>query len=119
MKTALKKTLPDSFLDFGRNLLDSTARLGDWPQATFHPWRRDTVRRLQALKDSHRGERCFIIGNGPSLKQTDLSRLRGEAGGWSLKLIAPDNIALRKTLKRVREILVVALPRLASDPRKL
>ena len=79
MKTALKKTLPDSFLDFGRNLLDSTARLGDWPQATFHPWRRDTVRRLQALKDSHRGERCFIIGNGPSLKQTDLSRLRGEA----------------------------------------
>ena len=48
-----------------------------------------------------------------------LSRLRGEAGGWSLKLIAPDNVALRKTLKRVREILVVALPRLASDPRKL
>jgi hypothetical protein len=34
---------------------------------------------LAVLKDSHRGERCFIIGNGPSLRQTDLSRLRGEA----------------------------------------
>jgi urease accessory protein len=48
-----------------------------------------------------------------------LSRLRGDSGGWSLKLIAPDNVALRKTLKRVRQILVGALPRLASDPRKL
>jgi urease accessory protein len=48
-----------------------------------------------------------------------LSRLRGEAGGWSLKLIAPDNVALRKTLKKVRQALVGVLPRLASDPRKL
>ena len=47
------------------------------------------------------------------------SRLRGEAGGWSLKLIAADNIILRKTLRRVRQILVSSLPRLASDPRKL
>jgi hypothetical protein len=29
-------------------------------------------------KDIHKGERCFIIGNGPSLKQQDLSLLRGE-----------------------------------------
>ncbi len=34
--------------------------------------------RLQNLKASHRGERCFVIGNGPSLKQTDLSLLRNE-----------------------------------------
>lgn len=26
----------------------------------------------------HRGRRCFIIGNGPSLKNTDLGRLRNE-----------------------------------------
>jgi len=45
--------------------------------------------------------------------------LRGEVGGWSLKLIAPDNVALRKSLKSVRQILVGLLPRLASDPRKL
>jgi hypothetical protein len=33
---------------------------------------------LQQLHQRHRGERCVIIGNGPSLKQTDLSRLAGE-----------------------------------------
>jgi len=33
---------------------------------------------LSGLKDIHRGERAFIIGNGPSLKQTDLGRLKGE-----------------------------------------
>jgi len=36
-------------------------------------------RRLQAYQDRHQGQRCFIIGNGPSLRNTDLSRLRGEA----------------------------------------
>lgn len=30
------------------------------------------------LKDRHRGERCFIVGSGPSVKQQDLSRLKGE-----------------------------------------
>jgi hypothetical protein len=34
--------------------------------------------RLLTLHNSHNGERCFIIGNGPSLRQTDLTRLRGE-----------------------------------------
>jgi hypothetical protein len=40
--------------------------------------RRRSVRTLGAYRDRHRGERCFIIGNGPSLKQTALTRLRGE-----------------------------------------
>ena len=40
--------------------------------------RRRSVRSLRDLRDRHTGERCFIIGNGPSLKQTDLTRLRGE-----------------------------------------
>src|SRR5437870_4954347 len=35
-------------------------------------------RRIAALKDIHRGKRCFILGNGPSLKQQDLSLLRDE-----------------------------------------
>lgn len=30
------------------------------------------------LKNRHHGQRCFIVGNGPSLKQIDLSRLKGE-----------------------------------------
>lgn len=33
---------------------------------------------LSAFKDRHRNERCFILGNGPSLNETDLSLLKGE-----------------------------------------
>jgi hypothetical protein len=40
--------------------------------------RRASVERLAAMRDRHRGERCFIIGNGPSLNRTDLTRLRRE-----------------------------------------
>lgn len=45
---------------------------------TFHPWGRNSTHQLTAMKDSHSGERCFIIGNGPSLRQTDLAKLRCE-----------------------------------------
>jgi hypothetical protein len=34
--------------------------------------------RIRRLKDRHRGERCFILGNGPSLQQTNLALLRDE-----------------------------------------
>jgi hypothetical protein len=50
----------------------------DWPQAQFHPWRQESIKKLYRLKDSHKGERCFIIGNGPSLKNTDLQKIRNE-----------------------------------------
>lgn len=61
----------------------SEARYGlqralQYPAATFHPWRRASIRKLSALKDKHKGERCFIIGNGPSLKHTDISHLKDE-----------------------------------------
>ncbi|MGB7964196.1 MAG: glycosyltransferase [Propionicimonas sp.] len=36
-----------------------------------------TTERLLALKDKHQGQRCVIIGNGPSLNRTDLAQLRG------------------------------------------
>ena len=44
----------------------------------MHPWRRESIRKLNLLKDAHKGERCFLIGNGPSLKHTDLSLLKNE-----------------------------------------
>lgn len=53
-------------------------RTAQWPMATLHPWRRDSVERLAAFKDKYKGERCFIIGNGPSLKNTDTSKLKDE-----------------------------------------
>lgn len=34
--------------------------------------------RLKELRGAYAGERCFIIGNGPSLANTDLARLRNE-----------------------------------------
>lgn len=33
---------------------------------------------LQTLKGIHEGKRCFIIGNGPSLRVEDLDKLKGE-----------------------------------------
>lgn len=38
----------------------------------------DNYWELNALKNSHKGERCFIIGNGPSLTISDLEKLSGE-----------------------------------------
>ncbi len=34
--------------------------------------------KLSDLKDIHKGERCFIIGNGPSLRYEDLDKLKNE-----------------------------------------
>jgi len=34
--------------------------------------------KLTQFKDLHQGERAFILGNGPSLKRTDLSKIAGE-----------------------------------------
>ncbi len=78
LKDSLKRILPSPVLHFAADSLNAVRRSKDWPAATFHPWRRDTVARMAALKDKYRGERCFIIGNGPSLKNTDLSRLKDE-----------------------------------------
>jgi len=40
-----------------------------WQKSRYH---------MQALRNTHAGERCFIIGNGPSLRRTDLTKLKGE-----------------------------------------
>jgi uncharacterized Rossmann fold enzyme len=78
LKQTLKRVLPEPLLNAARETLDAVQRAGQWPAATFHPWRQDSMRKLAALKDSHRGQRCFLVGNGPSLQHTDLRRLKGE-----------------------------------------
>jgi uncharacterized Rossmann fold enzyme len=78
MKQTLKSITPPSLLQFARNTYDAIKRVPQLPDAYLHPWRRESIRRLAALKDIHKGQRTFIIGNGPSLRQTDLSRLRNE-----------------------------------------
>jgi hypothetical protein len=37
-----------------------------------------SVQALSQYENIHRGKRCFILGNGPSLRQTDLGKLRNE-----------------------------------------
>jgi hypothetical protein len=37
-----------------------------------------SLQRIQKYQAIHQGQRCFIIGNGPSLKEMDLSPLRHE-----------------------------------------
>ena len=48
------------------------------PAWRYSARRRVSIARLEALRDRHRGERCFVIGNGPSLQRTDLTKLRDE-----------------------------------------
>ena len=78
VKESLKKSLPAPVYNLLREGRDAAVRASQWPAATFHPWRRDSLQRLTELKDKHHGKRCFIIGNGPSLNQTDLSHLKNE-----------------------------------------
>ncbi len=46
-----------------------------------------------------------------------ISALR--AGGWSIKVVAPNGVALRQTLRAIRQILARYFPRLGCDLRKL
>jgi len=78
LKERLARSLPLPLKRAIGNTLDGFDRAKVWPSAMLHPWRRDTIRRLAKLRDTHPGERCFIIGNGPSLRQMDLSPLRDE-----------------------------------------
>jgi hypothetical protein len=78
MKQFIKRFTPEPLWNAARDSYDALVRLPEVPSAYLHPWRRESMRRLAALKDIHRGQRAFIIGNGPSLRQTDLTKLRGE-----------------------------------------
>lgn len=46
--------------------------------AAFSGRRKRSIAQIQGYKDLHRGKRCFILGNGPSLNETDLSLLKNE-----------------------------------------
>lgn len=39
---------------------------------------RGSIREIKKFKNIHKGKRCFIVGNGPSLKGEDLEKLKGE-----------------------------------------
>lgn len=49
-----------------------------WRDRTFTPEGRASRARIKAFENIHAGERCVIIGNGPSLHKTNLALLRDE-----------------------------------------
>jgi hypothetical protein len=59
---------------FGEKRARAIARW--WEQQD--PRYRASLKRLARFRNLHAGKRCFILGNGPSLNQTDLSLLRNE-----------------------------------------
>jgi hypothetical protein len=78
MKSTAKRILPPTIIHSVGTTLDWIERLPEVPSAYLHPWRRQSIKRLQKYSNVHTGERCFIIGNGPSLAKTDLTRLKNE-----------------------------------------
>ena len=78
IRQRIKQAFPTPIWHVVNSARYAVQRAAQWPEATFHPLRRSSIQLLSAYKDAYRGERCFIIGNGPSLKNMDLSRLHNE-----------------------------------------
>ena len=83
------------------------------------------ARRLAALRNLHNGRRCFVIGNGPSLRTADLDRLKKEITFASNKIyLAFDQTGWRPTYLTVideiiaennrRELRALRLPKIYS-----
>ena len=78
LKSAIKDVAPEGLWRAASQSKMRLNHLAQWPSAAFHPWRQQSKAMLAELKDKYKGERCFIIGNGPSLKNTDVSKLKDE-----------------------------------------
>jgi hypothetical protein len=75
IKSAVKKAL-STFLTYEslERMSDIETLAGCW----LSPVYRESCRRLRTFRNRHEGERCFIIGNGPSLNKMDLTPLKDE-----------------------------------------
>ena len=78
MRDGIKGNIPESVWNAERSLYFAAIHAKLWPSAYLDPRRRKSIQYLKKFKDIHKGERCFIIGNGPSLKKTDVSKLKNE-----------------------------------------
>ncbi len=74
----LARWIPPPLLPLARRAYQTAQWLPQWPSAAWHPWRVVSKRRLARWRDVHRGQRCFVLGNGPSLRHTDIGKLRGK-----------------------------------------
>ena len=78
MKKFLKNALPEPAIHSLRKFYDGLKRIPHDVCAMTDPVRRESISNIRQYKNRFAGKRCFIIGNGPSLKKTDMSRLKEE-----------------------------------------
>ncbi|MFC1777657.1 6-hydroxymethylpterin diphosphokinase MptE-like protein [Pseudomonadota bacterium] len=65
------------------------------------------ARKLAGFSDKHQGERCFIIGNGPSLNDCDLTLLRNEVTfGVNAIYLNHQNMGFHPTYYVVEDVFV-------------
>jgi hypothetical protein len=77
-KETIKNLLPEAVVNHIRNEKDMVQRLPQDLEAVMDPVRRATIRNIKKFRNKYQGERCFVIGNGPSLQKTDMTKLRNE-----------------------------------------
>ncbi len=95
---AVKQNLPEPVLQNLRNAVDAVKRIPELPAAYLHPWRRQSREQLSRYHEIHKNERCFILGNGPSLRNTDLTKLRDEfTFGMNRFYLAYDDLGFSTT----------------------
>ncbi len=70
-----RETVAMSVINFIVNYLRDIQFYTKW---LFSKNLRNEMFRNKTLKNKHKGKRCFIIGNGPSLKNHDLNKLTNE-----------------------------------------
>ncbi len=76
----------------------------------FYAWYRMTrtpVESMRSFRDLHRGQRCFILGTGPSLKEIDPAPLRDEVTfGMNAGFLVHDWLGFEPTYYAVDDSLV-------------
>ncbi len=75
MKSLLKQVTPPAVW---HGWLTTYRLVAYWRRWYGSGYGQASMRFIRSFKNQYQGQRCFIIGNGPSLRQTDLSLLRHE-----------------------------------------
>ena len=79
LKTNLKKIIPAPAWNLASTTYWNWHNRGRHVLAkNLNPAWHESQKRLAAYHNLHQGKRCFVMGNGPSLRQTDLSKLKNE-----------------------------------------
>lgn len=76
MRFRISEITPRRIFDAGLHRLKDIRHSLAWHRSSLLTI--ENRKRLEAFRDKHKGERCFILANGPSLSSMQLSSLRNE-----------------------------------------